>query len=143
MTLPARVPVNVPAHALPARSSRELLALARGCLAEAATQQAGMRYATAHLAALRAAAAVLAGRAIPARHGQRAKVTSVWALLVQVAPELTEWAAHFAATAGKRAAAEAGIPRVVTDRDADDLLRQADQFVTIVEVGFGCSGGVA
>jgi hypothetical protein len=138
-----RIAVDVPAHALPARSARELLALARTNLTEAAAMQPGMRYATAHLAALRAAAAVLAGRAVPARHGQRAHVTSVWVLLVQVAPELTEWAAHFADTSSKRAAAEAGIPRVVTDRDADDLLRQAEQFVTVVEVGFGHSGGAA
>ncbi len=143
MTTADRVAVNVPAHALPARSSRELLAMARTGLAEAANQQAGMRYATAHLAALRAAAAVLAGRAVPARGGQRAKVTSAWVLLVEVAPELTEWAAHFASTSSKRAAAEAGIPRVVTDREADDLLRQAEQFVTVVEVGFGYSGGAA
>ncbi len=103
----------------------------------------GLRYATAHLAALRAAAAVLAGRAIPARNGRRSKVTSVWVLLVQVAPELTEWAAHFAATSSKRAAAEAGIPRVVTDREADDIVRTAEQFLTVVEVGFGYSGGAA
>ncbi len=144
MTAPDRVAVNVPAHALPARSSRELLHLARACLAEAeATTTPGMRYATAHLAALRGAAAVLAGRAVPVKAGPRARVTSVWTLLVLVAPELTEWAAYFAAGASKRAAAEAGIPRVVTDRDADDIVRTAGQFLTVVEVGFGYSGSVA
>ena len=39
---------------------------------------------------------------------------SVWVLLPQVAPELAEWAAFFAAGAGKRAAAEAGLSRAVT-----------------------------
>jgi hypothetical protein len=139
-----RVTLNVPAHALPARSSRELLQLARTGLAEAeATTAPGMRYATAHLAALRGAAAVLAGRAVPGVRGERSKVTSVWSLLVLVAPELTEWAAYFAAGSSKRSAAEAGIPHVVTDRDADDIVRTAGQFLTVVEVGFGFTAGGA
>lgn len=58
-------------------------------------------------------------------------------LLCTVAPELDEWAAYFAAGAGKRAAAEAGIPRVVSARQADDLLRAAEQFVTVVETSLG------
>jgi len=58
---------------------------------------------------------------------------------VLVAPELTEWASFFAAGATKRAAAEAGIPRVVTAREADDLLRAAEQFIAVVEVTLGLS----
>ena len=54
-----------------------------------------------------------------------------------VAPELRDWAAFFAAGAAKRAAAEAGIPRVVTAREADDLMRSAEQFIAVVEVGLG------
>jgi len=98
-----------------------------------------MRYATAHLAALRAAAAVLAARATPAGPGRRSRVTSVWSLLVLVAPELSEWATFFATGASKRSAAEAGIPRVVSAREADDLLRAAEQFIAVVEVGLGFS----
>jgi hypothetical protein len=64
-------------------------------------------------------------------------VTSVWVLLDLVAPELGEWAGYFAAGAAKRAAAEAGIPRVVSAREADDLLRAAEQFVAVVEVVLG------
>ena len=135
-----RQELPVPASALPHRTPRELLNIARQGLAEAAeTRTDGMRYATAHLSALRAAAAVLAARAIPAPPGRRRRLTSVWALLVLVAPELTEWASFFAAGASKRAAAEAGIPRVVTSREADDLLRAAEQFVGVVEVGLGLS----
>ena len=52
-------------------------------------------------------------------------------------PDLGEWAAFFAAGAAKRAAAEAGIPRVVTAREADDLLRAAEQFTAVVEVALG------
>jgi hypothetical protein len=136
----ARRELPVPAHALPHRSPRELLTLARRGLEEAAEIRTdGMRYATAHLAALRAAAAVLAARATPAAPGRRSRVMSVWSLLVLVAPELTEWASFFAAGASKRSAAEAGIPRVVTAREADDLMRSAEQFIAVVEVGLGFS----
>ncbi|WP_249714783.1 SAV_6107 family HEPN domain-containing protein [Rhizomonospora bruguierae] len=122
---------------LPHRTPVELLLLARRGLAEAAlTRPDGLRYAAAHLAALRAAAAMLSARArpVPAR---RNRVTSVWELLVRVAPELGEWATFFALGAAKRAAAEAGIPRVVTTREADDLLRAAEQFVAVIEVALG------
>lgn len=135
--MPANSAVTVPAHVLPHRSPAELLRLARQGLDEAAaTRQDGLRYATAHLAALRAAAAMLATRAQPAP-GRRNRMTSVWALLTRVAPDLGEWAAFFAAGAARRAAAEAGIPRVVTARDADDLLRAAEQFTAVVEVALG------
>ncbi|MEU2662431.1 SAV_6107 family HEPN domain-containing protein [Micromonospora sp. DT46] len=135
-TNPAQAP-TVPAHVLPHRTPAQLLAVARRGLAEAAqTRPDGLRYAAAHLAALRAAAAVLAARARPAPT-RRHRVTSVWILLSGVAPELDEWARFFALGAGKRAAAEAGIPRVVTAREADDLLRSAEQFVTVVEAALG------
>ena len=129
----------VPAHALPHRTPAELLVLARSGLVEADEQRVdGLRYATAHLAALRAAAAVLAARARPAP-GRRSRLTSVWVLLTLVAPELSEWAEYFSASAAKRAAAEAGIPRVVSPREAEDLLRSAEQFIGVVEVTLGLS----
>src|SRR4051812_32695408 len=84
----ARLELPVPAHALPHRTPRELLVLARRGLSEAAdTRIEGLRYSIAHLAALRAAAAVLAARATAAP-GRRNRLTSVWTLLVMVAPEL-------------------------------------------------------
>ena len=129
---------TIPAHMLPHRTPTQLLAIAREGLAEATrTRPDGLRYATAHLAALRAAAAILAARARPAVSARRSRVTSVWSLLVLVAPEFSEWASYFALGAGKRAAAEAGIPRVVSAREADDLLRAAEQFVAIVESTLG------
>ncbi|MFL6137554.1 MAG: SAV_6107 family HEPN domain-containing protein [Frankiaceae bacterium] len=125
----------------------ELLVLARRGLVEAGLAGApGERYAAAHLAALRAAAAVLAARAQPAsagpgRHGGRGqrgrRPTSAWVLLARVAPELAEWAALFAAGARKRAAAEAGLTRVVSAREADDLLRDAETFLALVETTLG------
>lgn len=116
-----------------------LLGLARRGLLEAAgAPHPGDRYAAAHLAALRAAAAVLACRARPApATGRRARPTSAWVLLSAVAPELVEWADFFAAGARKRAAAEAGVPAAVTARDADDLLRDAQTFLAVVETTLG------
>src|SRR6476646_10052008 len=109
-----------------------LLGLARRGLLEAVTHvRPAERYATAHLAALRAAAAVLACRARP---------TSAWVLLSAVAPVLTEWALFFAAGARKRAAAEAGLPSAVTPREADDLVRDAETFLAVVETTLGFDG---
>ena len=54
-----------------------------------------------------------------------------------MAPELDEWARFFAAGAAKRAAAEAGSTRAVTDREADDLVRDADRFLGVIEHSLG------
>jgi hypothetical protein len=94
------------------------------------------RYVGAHLAALRAAAAVVSARAEPAA-GRRKRPQSVWELLPKVDPALSEWAAFFAASAAKRAAAEAGLPRAVSRDEADDLLRDASAFVTLAEGALG------
>jgi hypothetical protein len=115
------------------RTPGALLALAHEGLEEAsATGRPGQRYALAHLAALRAAAAVLSCRTSSSGE-TRTRPTSAWVLLSKVAPELTEWAQFFAAGADKRAAAEAGFAGVVTPREADDLLRDAQSFVQVVE----------
>ena len=55
----------------------------------------------------------------------------------QVAPELGEWATFFAAGAAKRAAAEAGLSRAVTEREADDLVRDVGSFLAVVETSLG------
>jgi hypothetical protein len=98
----------------------------------------GLRYAHAHIAALRATAALLAARAQPqvGRRG-RSPQRNAWVLLAQVAPEFAEWAGFFAAGASKRAAAEAGSRRAVTEREADDLVRDADRFLALVEESLG------
>ncbi|WP_310962964.1 SAV_6107 family HEPN domain-containing protein [Nocardioides terrisoli] len=94
------------------------------------------RYALAHVAALRATAALLAARAQPVVAGRR-RQTNAWVLLAEVAPELAEWATFFAAGAPKRAAAEAGSRRAVSAREADDLVRDADRFLALVETMLG------
>lgn len=98
----------------------------------------GMRYAHAHVAALRATAALLAARATPTapRRGRPVQ-RNAWVLLARVAPEFVEWADFFAAGAAKRAAAEAGSRRAVTEREADDLVRDADRFLGLVEESLG------
>ncbi len=108
----------------------ELLDRSRDGLASARVAETpGDRYVAAHLAALRAAAAVLAVRGRPRRTGG---ALNVWQVLPRVAPELGEWAAFFAAGAPRRAAVEAGRADVVTARDADDLLRDAESFAHLV-----------
>ena len=129
---PAQLELTPP---LPPAAS-QLLGQAHRGLAEAAVcPDAGWRYATAHLAALRGAAAVLAARTRP--ESGRRRPRSAWVLIGQVAPELGEWAAFFAAGAAKRAAAEAGLSHAVTDREADDLVRDAGAFLAVVETTLG------
>jgi hypothetical protein len=127
--------------ALPA-AAVQLLDQARTGLAEAAgSTDPRQRYATAHLGALRAAAAVLAARTRP--EPARRRPRSAWVLLAQVAPELGEWATFFAAGAAKRAAAEAGLSRAVTEREADDLVRDVGAFLAVVENCLGDAPGQA
>ena len=121
-----------------APSAMALLESARYGLAAAEGEvTAGGRYREAHLAALRAAAAVVAAKADPGASSRRRRPLSVWELLPKVEPALAEWAAFFAAGAAKRAAAEAGLPRAVSLREADDLLRDAEMFVSLAENALG------
>ncbi|MFC0039338.1 SAV_6107 family HEPN domain-containing protein [Actinomadura rayongensis] len=113
---------------------------ARRSLAEAAEATSpALRYVHAHMAALRAAAAVLAASE-PLETHRRGRPRSVWVLLPEADPALREWAAFFAAGADKRAAAEAGLPRAVTPREADELVQDADVFVSLVEDTLGVPG---
>ena len=127
-------PFDVPA------ASHAYLARAADSLREAATTtEVPLRYAQAHVAALRATAALLAARATPLAGTPRRRPAqkNAWVLLAEVAPEVAEWAAFFSAGAAKRAAAEAGSTRAVTEREADDLVRDADRFLGLVEESLG------
>ncbi|MEI8081717.1 MAG: SAV_6107 family HEPN domain-containing protein [Actinomycetes bacterium] len=120
-------------------AARELFLLATtGLSVAAAAPDPACRFAEAHLAALRAGAAVVAVRA-PA--SQPSRVTSVWALLARRAPELAEWAAFFEAGAAKRFLVLRGVD-VVSTRVADDLLRDSVCFVGHVgeHLGFTVTG---
>lgn len=113
----------------------DLLAQAQHGLDEAAAMEtANERFATAHLAALRTAAAVLAVRGRPESSERRRRaIRSAWEVLPEAAPELAEWSVLFAAGARKRARAEAGIQGAATWRDADDLVRDTGVFLRHVE----------
>lgn len=105
----------------------------RSCLADAATARTpATRYQSAHMAALRAAAAILAARPLPIQ-GRRRRLRSAWDQLPEAEPQLAEWAALFRASATKRAEVEAGIVRNVSAADADELMAEAETFVTRVE----------
>lgn len=119
-------------HTLPATTHSYLLRAAESLQEAVTSRDVATRYSCAHVAALRAAAALLAARARP-EPGRRRPQRNAWVLLVRVAPELTEWATFFAAGAAKRAAAEAGSTRAITEREADDLVRDADRFLAVVE----------
>lgn len=128
----AHVAPGLRAPTLPPSSASALLRQARAALAEARwEEEPSERFAASYLAALRGAAAMLAMRGRP--HRGRARPTSAWALLAKVAPEHAEWAAFFDSASATRAAVRSGITREVTRRGADDLLRQAGQFVALVD----------
>ena len=107
------------------------LARARAALDEAVdATTAAERYLAAHAAALRVAAVVLAVRARPAPGG---RPRNAWRLLAEVAPELGEWAAFYAAAQHRRDALRAGSAGVVGAREADDLLRDTEGFLALVQ----------
>jgi hypothetical protein len=117
-------------------SALSLLGQARIVLDEAsAATDPGERFRLAHLSALRTAAAVSAQRGRPA--ATRRRLMNVWVLLERVAPEHGEWAAYFAAGASVRAAVEAGAVSAVSPRSADDQLRAAMDFLSVVEDSLG------
>lgn len=124
-----RLPAPAPSRPI-SQAARDLLADAgRGLGRAIRADQPTERYAAAHLAALRGAAAILATKARPGRSRQ----ASAWELLTKLAPEFGEWAAFFAAGSAKRQAAEAGIARFVSPREADDMVRQCAVFLDLVE----------
>lgn len=136
-TQPGPSALAAPRHVV-SPTALNLLETARRGLAEAdAEGDPGTRYICAHLAALRAAAAIVAARGEPGTGARRRRPRSVWELLPQVEPTLAEWAAYFAASAAKRAAAEAGLPRAATAREAEDLLRDAGTFLSVAERALG------
>lgn len=126
-----------------------LLEQARRCLAEAyAAELAAVRLITSQDAAMRAAAALVAGR------GTRGP-QDLWPLLAAQSPELAEWAEVFALAAVRRQQLETLCPELVSGdrgaqrrsgvrvpvREADDLLRAAETFVELVALTLGMPRG--
>lgn len=115
------------------RSALSLLAQARQARSDAYRAiSPGERFRLAHIAALRAAAALSAGHPGPPVRRRR-QVQSAWTLVTSAVPDLAPWAAYFAAGAADRAAIEAGVTSAVSEADAEDQLRAAETFVDIVD----------
>lgn len=112
-----------------------LIQRARAVLAQAARADSpAERFCLAHVAALRTAAVLFAERGRPS--GRR-RLVSAWVLMRAVAPEYESWAVYFAAGAATRSAVEAGAVSAVTPRMADDQLRAAEEFLSVVESSLG------
>ncbi|MBC7549305.1 MAG: colicin transporter [Cellulomonas sp.] len=117
---------NVHAAPLPATAVDLMTRADAELLAAQFSSEAGERFVHAHLAALRAAAAVLAVRGRPT--GRRA-VRTVWEMLAGVAPEVEGWSAYFAAGAAGRRAVEAGRADAVDAARAEAVLCAAEDFL--------------
>jgi hypothetical protein len=107
-------------------ASRDLLRTAVIGLDDAyQAQTPEQRFIAAHLSALRAGAALLAVKAKPSRSS---RIRSVWLMVPGIAPELGEWCAYFDAIGKRRVFIEIGREQV-TQRQADDLMRDAEAFL--------------
>jgi len=136
MTGPATLQPDVPSPGRDPGSAFALLGRADTALrAAAAAPGPDERFAAAHLAALRTAAALVAARGRPP--SLRRRLVNIWVVLERVAPEFADEAAYFAAGAKTRAAIEAGAYAVVSTRDADDQLRAAAEFRDRVHARLG------
>lgn len=111
----------------------DLLERAREGLVQAChAQSSSERYTQSHLSALRAAAAVIAAHHNTSGHSRpQSGPRSVWEVLPAVAPELTEWAVFYAASARRRGSLMRGEAQV-SRREADDLVRQSEGFLEAV-----------
>jgi hypothetical protein len=129
--MPVRT-LRAPRSAAPGLSGRaaELLQRADAELVAAQfSSEPWEQFTHAHLAALRAGAAVLAERQpLSGRRGPR----TVWELLDAVAPELGRWSSYFAGGASLRAAVDAGRFDAVSADRAEQVLCHAEDFLDIV-----------
>lgn len=128
-----------------AASTLDMLERSRGSLLAACqAHDVAERYLQAQLGALRAGAALVAARSGPAhrldgqpqRRGVTGRPGDLWSLLAEVAPELGEWAEFFAHSTARREHIAKGSAMVST-READDLLRQAETFADLVATMLG------
>lgn len=118
---------------------------ARDLLVDARKQpRAADRFRLAHLAALRATAALLSAYTEPGQRIAR-RPTSAWVLLTKLLPPLTPWAEYFAAGAPQRAAADAGVLTTVTEADSLELTAAVQTFLDLCAflVPLAASGGAA
>ncbi|GGI07903.1 hypothetical protein GCM10007368_18500 [Isoptericola cucumis] len=121
----SRTPTVRPWHGVDPEVARLLARSDLELAAATATDDPAERFVHAHLAALRAAAAVVALRGRPSpRSGAR----SVWDMLARVEPDLATWSGYFASGARLRAAVDAGHGEQVDARRAAELVACAEDF---------------
>lgn len=115
----------------PPPAAQQLLVRAAAELAAARSEpDPAQRFVRAHLAALRAGAAVLAGRANAMPRG---RPRAVWELVRREFPELGAWTAYFASGAALRAAVESGREPEISTVQADHVLTMAELFIEVIE----------
>ena len=142
-----RVPTSEPASPASAGWSglwraESVLGQARALLDDALAQrQPADRFRIAHLAALRAAAALLLAVS-PSGIRSARRPTSAWVLLDRLAPAFGEWSAYFAGRAGQRAAADAGAVGAVTSADAVEMVGAVRTFLELVQAAVTDAGTV-
>lgn len=89
------------------------------------------RFSLAHLAALRAAAALLAGVGFRTGPGRsRSRPRSVWQTVATEVPEFSSWTTLFEYSARRRQQIDRGMS--VPAAEADGLLRSAERFLELV-----------
>ncbi len=109
-------------------SAARLMARAEGELAQVTSGQDPQEvFLHAHMAALRAAAALLELQVLPG--GRRRRVRSAWEQLAEVGPQWQEWADYFAQGAAVRAAIESGRSVRLSAAEADEVLAAATDFL--------------
>ena len=91
----------------------------------------------AHMAALRAAAAVLELQVVPG--GRRRRVRSAWEQLAEVGPQWQEWADYFAQGAAVRAAIESGRTAHLSPAEADEVVAAAADFLEQAQAAVSAS----
>ncbi len=111
-------------------------------LAAQFSSEAWEQFSHAHLAAVRAGAAVVAANGRP---GGRRGPRSVWEMLDAVAPELARWSAYFAGAAPLRSAVDAGRFDAISPARAEQAVCAAEDFVDaardLLEAGVDGSEG--
>lgn len=111
-------------------AAQQQLTRAQRELDEAARSTAGTEiFLHAHMAALRAAAALTAGASL----GRRRRLRSVWEELADLGDPWQSWAQRFAAGAAIRSGIEAGQLQSLPRADAEEALAVATGFVELVE----------
>ena len=129
MTLTARRIDGTGAVPVPARVRQLLVRADAELVAAQFSAEPWEQFSHAHLAAVRAAAAVVAAEGAPSG---RSAPRTVWGQLGAVAPTLSRWGALFADAAPLRAAVEAGRFDLVSAARAEEGLVEAEDFVDVV-----------